>query len=344
MAILDAQAWASFVHADGTVIFERQERWNDSSTTALFDASNGPTGGGSWNSGANNRWLQIDPGWGLSTICVAFWFNLKQVAVATSRMVLLYEGSYATAHVYLEQQSGIIVVKRGDGTVLARVSDFIMTTGQWYHIGLRVVIHDTTGEVQVEVNGHEVVNETGIDTRNGGTSGIIDSLRFEGWSGGGQWIAEPIVFSTVGDAPTGLFGMHRVHMIKPDGDVSVQFTPLGAGTNFSEVDEQAADDDTSHNESPTVTNQDRLSVESLPAAVKTVYSVQAKILVKDPDGTATEDVKVGLNSGTESLGSAKALSTGYEQFEGPLETVDPNTSSPWTEANVNATDVVYEHA
>jgi hypothetical protein len=35
---------------------------------------------------------------------------------------------------------------------------------------------------------------------------------------------------------------------------------------------------------------------------------------------------------------------GYLMYDGPMETVDPNTASAWTEANVNATDVVYEHA
>ncbi len=345
MAILDAQAWSSVVDADGQSVFDRQQRWSNSHSAALFDADGGPKLNGAWTSGNNSQYIQLDGSFGLSTICVAFWYNQRAVDSAGNQIVLLYEGSFVTAHVYLETINQQLFVFRGGGVNLGPAGTFRMSPERWYHIGMRAVIHDTTGEVQVEINGNEVFNQTGLDTRNSGTSGIIDAVRYDGWGGGKQWIAEPIAFSTAGDAPTSLFGLHRVHMIKPDGDgTPTNFTPLGAGTNFSEVDEQAADDDTSHNESTVVTNKDRLTCESLPTAVKTVYSVQAKLLVKDPDGTATESVKTGLNSGTESLSTALALSTGYEQFEGPLETVDPNTAAAWTEANVNAADVVYEHA
>lgn len=343
MAILNAQAWSSAVNADGQSVFGRQKLWDATHSAARFEDTRGPFGNGAWTSGLDNQTLRLDGGFGLSTIFAAFWLNIR-VDDNTVQNLHLVEGAFTTLHVYMENAFGSVVVKRGNGTELGR-STKLQARDRWYHMAIKAVIHDTTGSVEVRVDNEVWILETGLDTRNGGTSGIIDSIRYEGWSGNRQWIAEPIVWSGVGDAPTDFFGPHRVHMIKPDGDgTPTNFTPLGAGTNFSEVDEQAADDDTSHNESTVVTNKDRLTCESLPAAVKTVYSVQAKLLVKDPDGTATESVKIGLNSGTESLGSAEVLSTGYEQFEGPMETVDPNTAAAWTEANVNAADVVYEHA
>lgn len=344
MAIVEAQAWACFANADEEGSFDRQQNWN-ANADALYTKAAGPNAAGAWSSESNSEYLEFDNSLGLSTLFGAWYFEFNPSQLPRYHDLLhFYEGSFATRHCYLSlYDTGTLLLANNGGGLLAKANRPVNVMGI-NHIAFKVVIHDTTGSVDVELNGNSIMSETGLDTRNGGASGIIDSLRLESESQYNYRHSNFILWSGAGDAPTDFFGMHNVHMIKPDGDTSVQFTPQGAGAGYVEVDEQAADDDTTYNESATVTNKDEFTTESLPTKVKTVYSVQAKALVKDPDGTATESVKVGLNSGTESLSAAQALSTGYEIFEGPLETVDPNTASAWTEANVNGTDVVYEHA
>ena len=346
MAIVEMQAWSSFVDNSAAAVIARQENWGCSNEARTYD-TDGPFGQGAIAADRNTWWVQFDGGLGLTTAYVAFWCYPSYLGLGDRTFSLFSEGTIASPTHHLDftwDGSGLIKVKRGSGgTEVARSAAGVLRSFKWHHVMMKMVIDDSAGVVVVNVNNEEVINETGLDTQNGGT-GLIDTFQ---WTCEYQYsmrLAEPIIWSGAGDSPTAFFGFHRVHMIKPDGETSVAFTPLGAGTNDVEVDEQAHDDDTSYNESSTVTNKDKLTTESLPTGVATVYAVQAQVLAKDPDGTATESVKVGLDSGTESLSGAKALSTGYEIWEGPIETVDPNTSSQWTESNVNATDVVYEHA
>ena len=344
MAIVDLQAWSSSVDADEEAVFNRQPLWS-AGNDALFYASDGPFGDGAWAPEREYEWLRCDGGWGLSTIYVAMWVNSTSAVTGDRTILLLGEGTVAspTYHVDIQWTGHGFVLRRGKaGTVLARIEGPFLRFDTWHHVACKVVVHDSTGVVIIEVDGEEVVNETGLDTRNGGTSGIIDLIEMASHYQYQIRYAEPIVWSSAGDSPTDFFGLHRVHMIKPDGDTSTGFTTLGAGTNAAEVDEQACDDDTSYNYSATATNKDKLTTESVPTAVNSVYAVQAKCQAKDDAGT--DNIKVGLDSGTESLSANQALANGaYNLFEGPLETVDPNTSSQWTETNVNATDVVYEH-
>jgi hypothetical protein len=346
MAILSANSWQQFPSGANETQFDQQAEW-DATASADIRMTSGPFGGKVWGAETNSQYLRCDGQWALSSIGFMAWHREQYDPPrgATRWLALFYEGTIAsnTLHVGISiDGTGRLRVYRSTTNLLA-TSDDILPYGRWNHLGFEVVVADgTSGSVLIELNGNEFLNVTGVDTRNGAASGVVDIIALEGeWNENYLW-GQPAVFSLTGDAPTSLPGMHRVHMIKPDGETSGQFTPLGAGTNDAEVDEPDWDDDTSYNESSTVTNKDELTVESLPTEVATVYAVQAKLRAKDPDGTATESVKVGLNSGTESLSSA--LTTGYLMYDGPMETVDPNTASAWTEANVNATDVVYEHA
>jgi hypothetical protein len=348
MAILSANSWQQFPSGANETQFDQQAEW-DATASADIRMTSGPFGGKVWGAETNSQYLRCDGQWALSSIGFMAWHREQYDPPrgATRWLALFYEGTIAsnTLHVGISiDGTGRLRVYRSTTNLLA-TSDDILPYGRWNHLGFEVVVADgTSGSVLIELNGNEFLNVTGVDTRNGAASGVVDIIALEGeWNENYLW-GQPAVFSLTGDAPTSLPGMHRVHMIKPDGETSGQFTPLGAGTNDAEVDEPDWDDDTSYNESSTVTNKDELTVESLPTEVATVYAVQAKLRAKDPDGTATESVKVGLNSGTESLSSAQALTTGYLMYDGPMETVDPNTASAWTEANVNATDVVYEHA
>ena len=78
-------------------------------------------------------------------------------------MVDLYDG--ASIQIYLQVDAGgILRVKRGDGTLLATSAQALLS-GAWYYIEIKATINNATGAVAVNVNGHEWVNVSGIDTQ-----------------------------------------------------------------------------------------------------------------------------------------------------------------------------------
>ena len=345
MAIIEAQGWQWAANAAAGAVFDRQENWTRVDAVT-FSKAGGPFADATWYPANIGDFLDVNNLGGLSTIYFACY--LKCEAIASSSVIVSFgEGTAGsgTAHItFTRDVNGAISCRRGTGTGTVLFSfDASDIHHKWVHFAVKLVIDETAGAVVVEINGDERANETTLDTRNGGTSGIIDYFRFEGYFSITR-LAAPIFWSDTGDSPTAFFGLHRVFTIRPDGDSSVQFTRLSGTTNWEMVDEDEYDDDTSYNESSTSTNKDRLTCGSLPTTANTVYSVQAKAMATDPDATPTESIQVGVNSGTESLGSSKSLSGSYELWEGGLETVDPNTAAAWTVANVNNTDLVYVHA
>lgn len=84
------------------------------------------------------------------------------------------EGGTAHLRLYLNWTSGLIQVLGGAGTVLASYQANL-ANNIWYCVEVQGTIHNTTGTCRVHLNGVEVLNLTGLDTRAGGT-GLCDNV------------------------------------------------------------------------------------------------------------------------------------------------------------------------
>jgi hypothetical protein len=72
--------------------------------------------------------------------------------------------------------SNQLIVTRGTSTAVGTSAAGLLASGTWYYIELRCKLHDTLGEATVRINGTEVINVTGVDTRNGGTKAVYDTI------------------------------------------------------------------------------------------------------------------------------------------------------------------------
>lgn len=94
--------------------------------------------------------------------------------------------SGATCHIMLTfDGTNDLQVRRGQhGTIIATAVDALPTDSSaistWYYIVTEVKVHDSAGYVKVWVDGTQVVDFTG-DTRNGGTSTNLDTLKVGGF-------------------------------------------------------------------------------------------------------------------------------------------------------------------
>jgi len=116
------------------------------------------------------------------TAVITLGFAYKGTAITAQRSIFyLYSDSGSLQHNRLlwDNTGGIGQLKftRGASTTIASSANGALpSAGVWYYIEVQAKLHDTTGFVIVRVNGTNVINATGLDTRNGGTKSVYDTL------------------------------------------------------------------------------------------------------------------------------------------------------------------------
>jgi len=341
MSILFMDSMQMYADLDTTANFRR--RWSYATASFGFDPTGGPFGGGRWQIYNDFNYGGIYGDWNKTTIFFGGWVKQSN-SEDGDPFVDFYEGNLSTLHLQIDQTSreGTFDIRRGDsGTILGQAGG-LWKRDQWNFVEFKVIIHDSTGAVVIYVNGVEKYSLTGVDTRNGGTNGWVDCVRIGGQDSGAQNWSHVAIWDTAGDPPTDFFGPYKIYYLKPNADTAQEdFTPLGAGDQFEEINEQSADDDTSYNSSATATDADEVGCEDLPASVGTIYAVQATVLARKNDAGA-RGVKVGVDSnGTDSVSADQPTILDYQYYDHLLH-LNPDDAAAWEEADVNACLLRYE--
>jgi hypothetical protein len=275
----------------------------------------------------------------------------------TANFFGLYTDGGTTGHLYLRRTTtNTIQLYRGDaaggvvtspsGTVIATSAAGVLD-GNWHYVEMSATINTTTGSVTVKVDGTTVISFTG-NTKNGGTSTNIDTLRFKT----GRYVANPIATISIDDLyicdGTGtvnntFLGDVRVQSLLPNAaGSSTQLAVTGAANNYTAAGESPYNDAT-YNSSSTVGQRDTYALSDLVAGTAGVIGVQAVAHMQKSD-SGVANAKVALKSGgsvyydaTQSLGTSVAA---YSQ----VHETDPATSAAWTVAAVNALEAGMEVA
>ena len=124
------------------------------------------------------------------------------------------------------------------------MGEAVFEAGVWYYLEVEAFVHDTTGFVRVYRDGVLLVEAENADTRGQAGSDLVEMIRFIGNNGGGTgdgpniWSIDDIY---VLDDSTRL-GRCRVSTLLPNADTAdADWTPLGAGSHFAEVDDDNGD-------------------------------------------------------------------------------------------------------
>lgn len=255
------------------------------------------------------------------------------------------EGFTTQSHIRVgySYQTGQVRVLRGDGTVLGTTEPNVVFRGVWHYVELSATIHDTTGSVALRVDGKVPpgwTDLTNIDTRNGGASGIIDTIHigFDG-QGGAGYFCDLYVVSTDGTNPQGIQGDTRVYALRPTGNGNYsQLVGQDADSidNYLNVDEAAvADPDADYNGSPTTGDKDTYVFGDLPVATGSIVGVTPVLWAsKSEAGTKAIRAVMRRNS-VDAVGADHTLTTGWGAYDDFLS-ADPTDASAWTHAKVNA--------
>jgi len=164
-------------------------------------------------------------------------FRFQRITANTTSTLEITFRESGTSQVTLIWSDGNLTVRSGSnsGTIIGTASG-INTGGSWESYQFRIVIGNTTGQVEVRRNANStpILNITGVNTRGGTANAYINSVvyTFSGSSGGSNIRVDDLFLSNAtGAEPTGWPGDIRVAILTPSSaGAATQFTSSSAGT------------------------------------------------------------------------------------------------------------------
>ena len=236
-----------------------------------------------------------------------------------------------------------ILVYRGDNTQLGTTSGAGLAMGVWRYLEIKVTIDNSSGAVEIRIDGSTVLNLTSQDTQYTSNAyfNVLDHrMMYTGALNYTYW-DDMYWLDTTGTKNNDFLGDVRVDPLDPSGaGTYTDFTP-SAGSNYQNVDEIYPDDDTTYNDGANVADQDTYAMDDLEALSTTIHGVKSQITVRKTDA-GSRGTKILTRSGTtDHLSSELALS---DSFVTHLEIMEdnPDDSAAWAEADVNAMEVGIE--
>jgi hypothetical protein len=204
------------------------------------------------------------------------------------------------------------------------------------HVEVGYWCHDTTGAWEVRANGVVVIGPTtGLDTRAGGTAGLLDQVYLDNGGAANNYDYDDLVIAT-GDH-THFRGDCRVITRLPTGDgANTGLTPSSGGTHFDDVDDASPNDDTDYVTGDAIGEKDSYTYAAigLPGSI---IAVQPVFDAKKTDSGTRSVATLIRRGGVDYDGTGQALAAGYAGYWQVYE-LDPSTGLAWTTADVDAAE------
>jgi len=247
----------------------------------------------------------------------------------------LMEGG--TQHGTIElRANGTFAYLRDGSAEVARTPDFSYQADTWHYGEFKVKIHDSLGEFVVKIDGVEVLNATGLDTRNGGASGVIDLFQIGAQRGDDFHFRDLVLMNEQGSAFNDFIGPVIVEAVLPNGAGDLaEWTP-DTGNNHERVDETTPDGDSSYVESTSAGDRDAYAFADLSA----IDADPSAVAVHAWGRYASSPLDVGIfarRNATNHDGSVHTPSGSHGGVAYEVWEQDPEAAGAWTLANFNAT-------
>jgi hypothetical protein len=204
----------------------------------------------------------------------------------------------------------------------------------WHYLEVRVKVGSSTGEVEIRVNGTQILNISSVNT----ATGSLTSYSVIGLTPGATTFYDDLyVLDKTGSTNNNFLGPVSVYTLMPTGAGSTtNLTAVGAGSNWQAVSEVAADT-TTYVETSTTGNKDYYQFQSLPAGVTSVLGVATRSKCTTADNGGRK-VRLNMKNGANIISSTlRNLSMGSWFYDLFLSETAPDGSA-WTKAAVDATE------
>lgn len=281
----------------------------------------------------------------ISNIVAHFAFKTNGLPV-TSQAFILWEGRESgTSQIDVRlHPDGTLKVTRA-GTLLGSGVGFVASINVFYHVQIKAVIHNSTGTIDLVVNGASVLSLTGQDTQNTATANVSEITLGATMitNAVNQTPATTVIFDDLVIDDTDFQGDCRVREDLPTGTGTTDDgVATGAADSRQATDEAPPDDDTSYSEISNIGDKILLTYATIPTTENVVACGLMPYIKKNAPGTATYKTNFRIG-GVEYLpGSDKAPSAASYAYFQDLQMVSPATSSPFTSTEVNAMEIGIE--
>lgn len=249
------------------------------------------------------------------------------------------------AHVEMTiNAAGQLEVRRGlNGTILATsamAAPFVPSV--WRYIEMKATLSDTVGAIVVHVDEVEVINISGVDTKNGGTETTFDSYQTNR-TGSSSRYGDVYLCTGDGVGASDFLGDCVVATLLPtnNGNSSVLVGSDGNSVNNYALVNEATPDSSNYVGSANTGDKDTYVFADIVYAAGTVKGVVVSSYAAKSDAGARSMRAVTRSGGTDYAGSDKTLSTTYTTYKEILET-NPATAAAWTITDVNNAEFGFE--
>jgi len=213
---------------------------------------------------------------------------------------------------------------------------------EWFYVEFRALIHASAGQVEVHVNGVQVINVAGIDTvSDGGVTAEITKWTFLTSAGGGTsyYVDDFYILDTTGGAPQNTFlgDVHAEYLSPTAPGADQDWSVVGVGTHWQAVnDGSSPDDDTTYIQSSTANQSDTevYANTGLPAG-GTIFGVQVGLYTRKTDSGLRAVAPIVRHAGVDQVGTPQNPSFGSYVYLLQLYETNPGTGAAWTIAGVN---------
>lgn len=267
-----------------------------------------------------------------STFCTGFAFRHSNPAVNNGVLWWLLDTGVTVQLTLYMTADGSLRLFRGSGTTLLGTTPInLLTPSTWIYIEIFGTLHQTTGTVEVWINGVQRITFTG-DTAATATV-TWNGIQIAAPDGTGATNSD---FDDMYFADTATrIGERRIETLRPSADTAQkQFTASTGTDNYAMVDETTVNT-ADYVYSSTVGHVDHYEFTDLSSNAATIDVAQiTSFISKDDAGARTASMQVKSGS-TVSDGTPTTMSSTASKHERILPT-DPNTTAAWTYNAINA--------
>lgn len=187
---------------------------------------------------------------------------------------------------------------------LVAASTVSLKANRWHDIAIRIVVHATTGVLQVKLDNTLVIDESNINTIASGGGSAIGAVDFGsptvscGCDATTIYFDDIVINDTAGGVHDTWMGKFWIEEIHPTGDSTPSaWTPTGGGAHYTQVDDssvsgQKSDGDTTKISSSTSAQADRYSMGSISVSNVTIAALNFIASAKQSSGFASFTPKV----------------------------------------------------
>lgn len=225
-----------------------------------------------------------------------------------------------------------LTLKRGSTVLSTTTLDSTLLLNTWYYMEVKSFCHDTSGAVEVRINGVTVLTTSGIDTKNGADTYCDRARIYIDYA----YIDDFYVCDGTGSSLNDFQGICNVVAVFPKADTTtIQWDPSTGTTHYNLVDENPPNAATDFVSSSTQTDTDLYEYPALVGS-GTILGLQVSSTVSLYTGVSIVFEAPIVSNGVTELGPDTVLtSSGYGDAR-HISTADPNTGQPWTIAGLGA--------